>query len=31
VTSGVFHAEGVRLLGYWPVERALVQNLLGTQ
>ena len=31
VTSGVFHNEGVRLLGSWPIERAFVQNLLGTQ
>jgi hypothetical protein len=30
-TSGVFHAEGARLLGYWPIERAFVQNLLETQ
>jgi len=29
-TSGVFHTEGVRLLGYWPIEKAFVQNLLGT-
>ena len=31
VTSGVFHHEGARLLGSWPIERAFVQNLLGTQ
>jgi hypothetical protein len=31
VTSGVFHSEGARLLGSWPLERALLQNLLGTQ
>jgi hypothetical protein len=30
-TAGVFHTDGVRLLGYWPIERAFVQNLLGTQ
>ena len=30
-TSGVFHAEGARLRGYWPIERSFVQNLLGTQ
>jgi len=28
VTSGVFHHEGARLLGSWPIERAFVQNLL---
>jgi len=28
VTSGVFHHEGTRLLGSWPIERAFVQNLL---
>jgi len=31
VTSGVFRTEGSRLLGTWPIERAFVQNLLGTQ
>jgi hypothetical protein len=31
VTSGVFHREGARVLGSWPIERAFVQNLLGTQ
>jgi hypothetical protein len=31
VTSGVFRTEGSRLLGVWPIERAFVQNLLGTQ
>ena len=31
VTSGVFHNEGLLLLGSWPLERAFVQNLLGTQ
>jgi len=31
LTSGVFRSEGVRLLGNWPIERAFVQNLLGTQ
>ena len=31
VTSGVFRTEGSRLLGTWPLERAFVQNLLGTQ
>ncbi len=31
VTSGVFRTEGSRLLGAWPIERAFVQSLLGTQ
>ena len=31
LTSGVFRSEGARLLGNWPIERAFVQNLLGTQ
>ena len=31
VTAGVFHHEGARLLGSWPIERVFVQNLLGTQ
>lgn len=31
VTSGVFRTDGARLLGEWPIERAFVQNLLGTQ
>jgi hypothetical protein len=31
ITSGVFKTEGSRVLGSWPIERAFVQNLLGTQ
>jgi hypothetical protein len=31
LTSGVFHSEGTRALGYWPIERSFVENLLGTQ
>jgi hypothetical protein len=31
VTSGVFRKQGARVLGSWPIERAFVQNLLGTQ
>lgn len=31
VTAGVFRTEGSRLLGAWPIKRAFVQNLLGTQ
>jgi hypothetical protein len=29
LTSGVFRTEGRRVLGYWPIERAFVQNVLG--
>jgi len=31
LTSGSFRTDGARLLGSWPIERAFVQNLLGTQ
>jgi hypothetical protein len=31
ITAGSFRSEGARLLGTWPIERAFVQNLLGTQ
>jgi hypothetical protein len=31
LTSGVFRSEGTRALGQWPIELALVRNLLGTQ
>ena len=31
VTSGAFRSEGARVIGAWPIERAFVQNLLGTQ
>jgi hypothetical protein len=31
ITSGVFHTQGARLLGGWPIPREFVQNLLGTQ
>jgi hypothetical protein len=31
VTSGTFRSDGSRLSGNWPIERAFVQNLLGTQ
>jgi len=31
LTSGVFRTEGRRVLGYWPIERAFVQNVLGGQ
>lgn len=29
LTSGVFRNAGRRVLGYWPIERAFVQNVLG--
>jgi hypothetical protein len=29
LTSGAFRNEGRRVLGYWPIERAFVQNVLG--
>jgi hypothetical protein len=29
LTSGSFRCEGTRVNGYWPVERSLLENLLG--
>ncbi len=29
LTSGAFRSEGARVQGYWPMERALIENLLG--
>ena len=29
LTSGSFRNDGRRVLGYWPIERAFVQNMLG--
>lgn len=29
LTSGSFRSEGSRVLGYWPMQRALIENLLG--
>jgi len=29
LTSGAFRNEGRRVLGYWPIERAFVENVLG--
>lgn len=29
LTSGSFRSEGARVYGYWPLERALLENLLG--
>ena len=31
LTSGSFRADGVRVFGYWPIERAFVENMLGGQ
>lgn len=29
LTAGAFRNQGRRVFGYWPIERALVENLLG--
>jgi hypothetical protein len=29
LTAGAFRNDGRRVLGYWPIERAFVQNVLG--
>jgi hypothetical protein len=29
LTSGAFRSEGARVSGYWPIARALIENLLG--
>ena len=29
LTSGTFRSEGSRVLGYWPIERSFVENMLG--
>jgi hypothetical protein len=29
LTSGSFRTEGTRVIGYWPLERRFVENLLG--
>ena len=29
LTSGAFRSEGARVQGYWPMERALIENLLS--
>jgi hypothetical protein len=31
LTSGTFRSEGTRVVGYWPIERAFVVNMLGGQ
>jgi hypothetical protein len=31
LAGGTFRNEGQRVLGYWPIERAFVQNVLGGQ
>ncbi|MBZ5729132.1 MAG: hypothetical protein LAP87_29670 [Acidobacteriia bacterium] len=29
LTAGAFRSEGRRVIGYWPIERVFVENLLG--
>jgi len=29
LTSGSFRSEGLRVFGYWPIERRFVENMLG--
>jgi hypothetical protein len=29
LTSGAFRSEGARVSGYWPIARALIENLMG--
>ncbi len=29
LTSGSFRNDGTRVYGYWPMQRALIENLLG--
>jgi hypothetical protein len=29
LASGSFRSEGRKVLGYWPIERAFVESLLG--
>jgi hypothetical protein len=29
LTSGAFRSDGARVSGYWPISRALIENLLG--
>ncbi|PWU03842.1 MAG: hypothetical protein C5B51_18130 [Terriglobia bacterium] len=29
LTSGAFRNDGVRVFGYWPIERSFIENLLG--
>jgi hypothetical protein len=29
LTSGTFRSEKTRVSGYWPISRALIENLLG--
>jgi hypothetical protein len=31
LTSGSFRHDGVRVFGYWPIERSFVENMLGGQ
>ena len=29
LTAGAFRSEGAQVSGYWPIARALIENLLG--
>jgi hypothetical protein len=29
LTAGSFHQTDTRVIGYWPIERSFVENLLG--
>jgi hypothetical protein len=31
LTSGAFRSDGVRVFGYWPIERVFVEGMLGGQ
>jgi hypothetical protein len=31
LASGAFHSEKRRVIGYWPIERAFLNNALGAQ
>jgi hypothetical protein len=31
LTSGKFENKGTRVFGYWPIERAFIMNMLGSQ
>ena len=31
LTAGSFRSDGARVYGYWPIERAFVENLLGAR
>ena len=29
LTAGTFHNEGTKVIGEWPIEQVLIENLLG--